>query len=62
MAKGVKHYFKDGTVHKGGMHKMPDGSVHSGARHTKNSKPLVHFKELSATAKKKAMKSRGDKK
>lgn len=57
MAKGVPHYFKDGTVHKGGMHKMPDGSVHSGARHTKNSKPLVHFKDLSATAKKKAKKT-----
>ena len=27
MAKGVKHYFKDGTEHKGGMHKMPNGSM-----------------------------------
>lgn len=59
MAKGPKHYFKDGTAYSGGMHKMPDGSTHSGAKHTKNSKPLVHFKDLSATAKKKAMKSRG---
>jgi hypothetical protein len=25
MAKGVPHYFKDGTEHKGGTHKMPDG-------------------------------------
>lgn len=57
MAKGVKHYFKDGTVHSGGTHKMPDGSTHSGARHTKNSKPVVHFKDLSATAKKKAKKT-----
>ena len=57
MARGVKHYFKDGTVHSGGTHKMPDGSTHSGARHTKNSKPVVHFKDLSATAKKKAKKT-----
>ena len=54
MAKGVKHYFRDGTEHKGGTHKMPDGSLHSGARHTKNSKRLYHFKDLSKTAKKKA--------
>lgn len=56
MAKGVPHYFRDGTRHRGGMHKMPDGSVHSGARHTANSKKLFHFGELSATAKKKARK------
>jgi len=54
MAKGVAHYFKDGTRHSGGVHKMADGTLHSGARHTKNSKPLVHFKDLSARAKKKA--------
>ena len=24
--KGVNHYLKDGTKHKGGMHKMPDGT------------------------------------
>tara|TARA_R100001443_G_scaffold56866_2_gene67773 strand:- start:4851 stop:5024 length:174 start_codon:yes stop_codon:yes gene_type:complete len=56
MAKGVKHYFRDGTEHKGGTHKMPDGSLHSGARHGKTSKKLFHFKDLSATAKKKAKK------
>lgn len=56
MAKAVKHYFRDGTEHKGGMHKMPNGEVHSGARHTKNSKRLMHFKDLSPTAKKKAKK------
>ena len=56
MAKGVKHYFKDGTEHKGGTHKMPDGSLHSGARHGKTSKKLFHFKDLSTTAKKKARK------
>jgi len=54
MAKGVKHYFRNGTLHTGGVHKMPDGSVHSGARHTKNSKPVFHMKDLSKTAQKKA--------
>jgi|TARA_Y100000015_G_scaffold43113_1_gene52330 hypothetical protein len=56
MAKGVGHYFKDGTKHTGGMHKMPNGQVHSGKTHSKNSKRLYHFAELSATAKKKARK------
>tara|TARA_S200002703_G_scaffold22841_1_gene19604 strand:+ start:82 stop:258 length:177 start_codon:yes stop_codon:yes gene_type:complete len=56
MAKGVPHYFRDGTRHKGGMHKMPDGSLHSGARHTASSKKLFHFGQLSDTAKKKARK------
>ena len=54
MAKGVKHFFRDGTEHKGGMHKMPNGQVHSGKTHTKSSKRLFHFSELSMTAKKKA--------
>ena len=56
MAKGVGHYFKDGTKHTGGMHKMPNGQIHSGKTHGKNSKRLYHFSELSATAKKKARK------
>ena len=56
MAKGMKHYFRDGTEHKGGMHKMPNGEIHSGARHTANSKRLFHLNELSKTAKNKAMK------
>ena len=56
MAKGVPHYFKDGSRHKGGMHKMPNGKLHSGAKHGKNSKPLFHVKELSDAAKKKARK------
>ena len=54
MAKGVKHYFRDGTEHKGSMHKMPNGQVHSGKSHGKTSKRLFHFSDLSATAKKKA--------
>jgi|TARA_B100001939_G_C16710300_1_gene516734 hypothetical protein len=56
MGKGMKHYFRDGTEHKGGTHKMPNGQLHSGARHTANSKRLFHLNELSKTAKKKAMK------
>ena len=56
MAKGVKHYYKDGTEHKGGMHKDAKGKLMSGAKHTKSSKYLFHFKELSATAQKKAKK------
>ena len=54
MAKGVAHYFKDGTKHTGAMHKMPNGTVHSGKSHGKTSKRLFHFGDLSATAKKRA--------
>lgn len=56
MAKGVAHYFRDGSRHKGGSHKMPDGSLHSGAKHTASSKRLYHFADLSDAAKKKARK------
>lgn len=56
MAKGVAHYFRDGSRHKGGSHKMPDGSLHSGAKHTASSKRLYHFADLSDTAKKKSRK------
>ena len=56
MAKGVAHYFRDGSRHKGGSHKMPDGSLHSGAKHTASSKRLYHFADLSDMAKKKARK------
>ena len=45
----MKHYFKDGTEHKGGTHKMPNGQLHSGKTHGKTSKQLFHFKDLSAT-------------
>ena len=47
MAKGVKHYFRDGTEHKGGTHKMPNGQLHSGKTHGKTSKRLYHFGQLS---------------
>jgi len=33
---------------------MPNGDIHSGKTHGKTSKKLYHFKDLSATAKKKA--------
>ena len=56
MAKGVKHYLRDGTEHKGGMHKMANGQLHTGKTHTKTSKRLFHFGQLSETAKKKARK------
>tara|TARA_R100001509_G_scaffold87687_1_gene49958 strand:- start:1043 stop:1219 length:177 start_codon:yes stop_codon:yes gene_type:complete len=56
MAKGVKHYFRDGTEHKGTMHKMANGQLHTGKTHTKTSKRLFHFADLSMVAKKKARK------
>lgn len=52
--KGVNHYKKDGTLHKGGSHKMPDGSLHSGKNHTSSSVKLFHYGELSKKAKAKA--------
>ena len=52
--KGVKHYKRDGTEHKGNTHKMPNGSLHSNKSHTATSVKLFHFGELSPTAKKKA--------
>ena len=52
--KGVNHYKKDGTLHKGGSHKMPDGSLHSGKNHTSSSVKLFHYGELSKKAKTKA--------
>tara|TARA_B100000902_G_scaffold29934_1_gene35916 strand:- start:1631 stop:1807 length:177 start_codon:yes stop_codon:yes gene_type:complete len=54
MAKGVKHYFRDGKEFKGNTHKMPNGQLHSNKTHTKTSKRVFHFNELSKTAQKKA--------
>ena len=42
MAKGVKHYFKNGKEHKGATHKDAKGRVMSGKTHTASSKFLVH--------------------
>ena len=55
--KGVKHYKKDGTEHKGTMHKMDNGTLHSNLTHTKTSVKLFHLKELS---KKAQLKARGN--
>jgi len=52
MAKGTKHYFKTGKEFTGNVHKMPNGQIHTGKTHGKTSKPVVHFKDLSARAKK----------
>ena len=57
MAAGVKHYYKDGTVHKGAYHKHPDGKLMSGKTMSKSSKPLYHYGKLSDAAKKKAKSS-----
>ena len=56
MAKGVKHYFKNGKEYMGATHKDKNGKVMSGAKHTASSKYLVHRKDLSPTAKKMAKK------
>ena len=50
--KGVKHYLKNGTEHKGAMHKS-NGIPMTGAKHTKSSKDLFHKKELSPAVRKK---------
>ena len=44
MAMGVPHYLKDGTLH-------------SGKTHTKSSKKLFHYNELSKAGKDKAKKN-----
>jgi hypothetical protein len=44
--KGVPHYKRDGTEHKGTSHKMPNGDLHTNKSHTKTSVKLFHFKEL----------------
>lgn len=49
--KGVNHYTKEGKVWKGKMHKMSNGQLHSGVTHSKSSKKLFHFKELSNKSK-----------
>ena len=51
MGKSTKHYFKTGKEYTGNVHKMDDGTIHTGKNHTKNSKVVVHFKDLSDRAK-----------
>lgn len=50
MGKKSKHYFRDGTLHKGGTHKMSDGTLHSGVKHTSSSVRIFHFNELPTKA------------
>mgnify|MGYP001181533883 FL=1 len=52
MGAKTKHYFKTGKEYKGNVHKMPNGQIHTGKTHSKNSKQVVHFKDLSDRAKK----------
>jgi len=59
MAKGVKHYKKDGSAFAGKSHKMPNGDIHSGASHTASSVKLFHYGDLSKKAQGKARKSWG---
>jgi len=54
--KGVPHYKRDGTKHKGSSRKMANGDLHTNKSHTKTSVKLFHFEDLSPTAKKKAKK------
>ena len=51
MAKGVKHYFKNGKEHKGATHKDAKGRVMSGAKHTASSKFLTHRKPMAKKGK-----------
>jgi hypothetical protein len=53
MAVGL-HYFRDGTKYRGAIHKHKDGTIMTGARMTPASKKVLHFSQLSETAKKKA--------
>ncbi len=46
MATGVKHYFKNGTEHKGASHKNEKGQLMSGKTHTASSQLLFHKKDL----------------
>lgn len=52
--KGVPHFKKDGSEHKGSTHKMSDGTLHTGKSHTKTSVKLFHKKDLSKKAQAKA--------
>lgn len=54
MGMGVKHYKKDGTVHKGEYHKHPDGKLMSGKTMSSKSVNLFHYGDLTKKAKEKA--------
>ena len=55
--KGVKHYKKNGSEHKGSMHKMSNGKLHSGEKHSSSSVRLYHYGELTNKSKTKAKES-----
>lgn len=52
--KNVNHYLKDGTKWVGSQHSTK-GKVMTGKSHTTSSKPLYHFADLSASAKKQTL-------
>ena len=54
--KSRGHYLRDGTEWKGNQHAMSNGKIHTGKTHTKTSKPLFHFRDLSKTAQSKVLK------
>tara|TARA_R100001369_G_C3297715_1_gene165147 strand:- start:723 stop:908 length:186 start_codon:yes stop_codon:yes gene_type:complete len=55
MAMNVKHYLKDGTLHKSKtVHKHPDGTLMTGKAMSKKAKVLYHYGKLSSKAKQKA--------
>jgi hypothetical protein len=54
MGMGVKHYKKDGTVHKGAYHKHPNGKLMSGKTMSSKSVDLFHYGDLSKKSKEKA--------
>ena len=56
MAKTSKHYLRTGELYTGPVHKMANGKLHTGKNHTPSSQIVVHYKDLSATAKKKVKK------
>ena len=58
MAKGMKHYKRNGAPFSGGTHKMPNGDLHSGKTHSKTSVKLFHFNDLSKKSQEKANGSR----
>jgi len=52
--KSKGHYLKDGTEWKGHQH-ASGNKIMTGKSHTKSSKDLYHFMELSSQAKKKVL-------
>ncbi len=54
MARKVKHYLRDGTLHTGRMHKHDDGTVMTGAKMSDSAKTLLHYGGLSKKSQEKA--------